>query len=93
LLFSLSGFIPGTVLSEGSILNLVVEFDPLGPLGPKSAALTFLTDQGTTFGSPGGSFSFELQGEAVPEPSSLLLFGIAILAVIIYGWRTRKWAA
>jgi hypothetical protein len=88
--FSLSGFAAGTVLPATGVLNLFVDFTPMDPLGLKFAILTFLTDQEAPFGSSGLSFSYDLQGNAVPEPSTLLLLIFCLLGVSGVRWRRRK---
>ena len=77
--FSIDGFTPGTVLGQGDLLNLILNFDPLFPPGQKFATLTILTDQGAPFGQAGASFVYNLTGAAVPEPASIAVFGIATL--------------
>ena len=37
-----------------------------------------------------GTFTFELQSVAIPEPTSLALCGLAALGMLGYGWRRRK---
>lgn len=67
-MFSLGTFTPGIVLGQGGLTNLDLHFNPTGSAGNKSATLTFVTDQGTSFGSVGQSFSFSLSGLAVGSP-------------------------
>ena len=45
--------------------------------GLKNAVLTLVTDQNAAFGETGDIFTFNLTGEVVPEPSSIILLGIA----------------
>ena len=52
----------------------------------------------SNFAAGGNDFAVDdiflgTQSTVVPEPSSLLLFGIGILGVLGYGWRQRKKAA
>jgi len=65
-LFTLLGFTPGTVLGKNQSANLSVRFAASAPPGPKSATLTFLTDQGAAFGTSGQSFGIPLTGTGVP---------------------------
>ena len=85
--FSLSGFAAGAVLPATGVLNLFVDFTPTGL---KFAILTFLTDQDAPFGSDGLSFSCDLQGNVVPELSTLLLLIFCLLGVSGVRWRCRK---
>jgi hypothetical protein len=80
LLFSLLGFTPGMVLHMGDIAHLRIQFGPVLP-GSYSATLSFLTDQGASFGTPGQSFNFQLSGNyaiGTPEPATLGLLGGAL---------------
>lgn len=89
--FSIDGFTPGTVLSQGDVLNLVLNFDPLFPAGDKFATLTILTDQGAPFGLAGASFIYDLMGVAVPEPASMVVFGLCTIGGLgFYRWRRRR---
>jgi lysophospholipase L1-like esterase len=82
-LFSLSGFLPGMVLSKGQLANLLVEFAG-GSAGTKSATLVLQTDEGAALGALGATFTITLMA-TVPEPSSLLLMtlGVAGLAALL----------
>jgi len=37
------------------------------------------------------NFRFEGTAAAVPEPSSLLLLGTAVISLVGYGWRRQQW--
>jgi hypothetical protein len=88
-MFSLSGFSLGSVLSKGEWEDLTVNFTPTSS-GLKTATLRLITDQGTAFGSTGDSFLFTLQGNAVPEPSTLAIWSLLGAAVGVGAWR-RRW--
>jgi len=66
---------PDTVVSSGQTLNLTLTFDPGGVEGVFGATLTLLTDQGAAFGETalGDPFVFNLTGESIPEPATILL--------------------
>ena len=56
----------------------------------------FSTDGGSTWSVPTPNVSmgaFEIFGTAVPEPASLVLFGIGIAGLAVFGRRRRKLAA
>lgn len=70
------GFVPGI-----NILEFVVVNDPLGPNDPTP--------------NPTGLLVTNLQGTAsglvvIPEPSSIILFGLGTIALFGFGWRRRK---
>lgn len=88
--FGLAGFTPGTVLSPGDDLNLLVQFNAMLPFGPRNATLTFFTDQNAAFGASGSSFSFNLQANVVPEPSSLVVWGLLGGVTAAATWRRRR---
>ena len=89
-MFSLVGFLPGTVLSVLDIESLVVRFDTAAAAsGHRSAMLTITTDQGAAFGDEGDQFVFQLDGTAVPEPSSLLLLAVGATVLLACGRRGR----
>ncbi len=57
----------------------VLDFDASGVPASDSALLTFQTDDDTTFGGLGNTYSYDLTANAiskVPEPSSVLLLSI-----------------
>ena len=59
--FSIDAFDPLTVIETDGIAVLSVEFDATGlSIGPKSATLTFTTDQGTSVGAAGAQFQISL---------------------------------
>jgi hypothetical protein len=72
------GFTP-TVLTKGDSEFVVLDFDASGVPASDSALLTFQTDDDTTFGGLGNTYSYDLTASAiskVPEPSSVLLLSI-----------------
>ncbi len=81
-LFSLGSSIIGTVLAADESVLFDVLFEGDYPFGPRTATLTIVTDQNAPLGSIGASFSYDLQGMAVPEPSSLALLGLGALGLI-----------
>ncbi len=59
--FSISSFVPGTVLEAGATQGYTIEFDSTGlPPGAKTAILTFSTDEGSSFGTVGTQFQIIL---------------------------------
>jgi hypothetical protein len=72
------GFTP-TVLTKGDSEFVFLDFDASGVPASDSALLTFQTDDDTTFGGLGNTYSYDLTANAiskVPEPSSVLLLSI-----------------
>lgn len=86
--FSLQPGTIGEVLSEGSSTTLALDFQGLKH-GTYLAGLTILTDQDSAFGYAGDSFSYELRARVVPEPSSLVLLGVAFGGVVSLRRRIR----
>lgn len=69
-LFSLGGFVPGSVLGKGGIQDLAIGFNADATTGNKSATLTLWTDQNAPFGQTGDPFVFDLFAEVIlPLPS------------------------
>lgn len=92
--FSLENFTPGMVLTKNQLENLLVSFmhnyggrDDYGVV--RTATLTITTDVGTAFGSMGSTYSFNLQATTIPEPSTILMFGIIAIAGL---WLNKKTA-
>jgi hypothetical protein len=91
--FSLPLFGPGSVVGEGGVLDVEIQLDGTAPLGPKSATLTFTTNQGAAFGGNGQQFMWDLTGNviepsyAIPEPTTLGLLGLALAALARRRWR------
>jgi len=91
-LFSLSGFAPGDVLSQGDVQNLTLGFQPLFP-GVFSATLEILTDEDAPLAAAGNSFFFTLAGtsfapaQIIPEPSTGLMLLLGLVPVMR---RTRR---
>jgi len=65
--FNLVGFTPGMVLSASTLANLSLEFTGAGPLGAKSATLTFTTDVGVALGGSGATYQIALAAD-VADP-------------------------
>lgn len=59
-MFELVGFVPGTVISGGSLANLNVRFLGSSEARDYEATLTLYTDQGAALGGSGQSFSVSL---------------------------------
>ncbi len=77
--FSLSGFTPGTVLSKGNFLNLLISVsNPDHLVVNRQATLTILTDENAAFGIAGNVYTYQLAAYTVPEPSTYVFLGIAI---------------
>ncbi len=64
--FSLSGFIPSSVIAAGGAEDLAVQFDATGAAsGNYAAVLTLTTDQGAAFGGAGQQFSITLGAQVL----------------------------
>lgn len=86
--FAIEGFVPGMVLHEGDMLDLLLRPES-GFFGPFELTLVFETDQYADFGQSGQRFAYQLRGSVaappVPEPGTWALVA-AGLAVV---WRVR----
>jgi hypothetical protein len=88
--FSLDSAFVSAVLLEGDLFDLKLDFSSL-KAGLFNADLTIGTDQNAAFGANGMSFTYHLQGQAVPEPASLAILGAG--ALMLLGARRRRVAA
>lgn len=96
--FSIDTFVPLTVIEAGGIEALPVEFDGTGlSIGPKTATLTFTTDVGSSFGTPGAQFQITLAASVDSvanlggpytgaEGSQIALSGSASIGATQYDW-------
>jgi hypothetical protein len=74
---------PGT---QASPINWS-ELTGLGiPSGTRSVLFNFAPDNSSNL----GVFFSEIQGYAVPEPSTIVVFGTALLGLVAYAWRKRR---
>jgi len=87
--FSLDKSFVSAVLMEGDLFDLKLDFSSL-KAGLFNADLTIATDQNAAFGANGMSFTYHLQGQAVPEPASLAILGAG--ALMLLGVRRRRTA-
>jgi hypothetical protein len=79
--FALDQAFVASVLQEGDLFNLKLDFGAL-KAGFYNADLTISTDQNAAFGSNGMSFTYHLQGQAVPEPASFAILGAGGLMLL-----------
>ena len=86
--FVLEGFTPGTVLSEGGLLDLALR--PLaGFAGAYDLTLTFVTDQFADPGQMGKQFEYRLSGSVTPVPEASA-WGMALAGLaMVLGLRQR----
>jgi len=96
-LFTLTGFVPGTVLSPGEMLQLMLTFDPetLAASGVSLSAdlleetlLTIITDMGTEFGGRDGqTLTYRLNWDflvgVISEPAVGGLLALAVVGLIV----------
>jgi len=80
--FTLEGWTPGTVLSEGGLLDLALR-PVAGFAGDFELTLTFVTDQFANPGQVGKQFEYRLSGSVTPVPEAsvwgLTLAGLAMV--------------
>jgi hypothetical protein len=79
----------------GLITAGLYDSDGITLLNTVSAVSNDFTSGGIAFrgAGPGAFVSFDtvqVESTAVPEPSTLALFGIGTLSLLGYGWRSRK---
>jgi hypothetical protein len=89
--FSVTGFTPGQVLSEGQSMVLDLGFSSTAA-GTYSGLLELVTDEGVGLGGAGGdTFFYDLAALAtVPEPSSMLLLSAGIGGALMVLRRQRR---
>ena len=75
-----ANFIPGATFSPGATASYGISFAPTAD-GIYNASLTLFTDENAALGGSGSSFSYNLVGSAVPEPSTVVLTGVAVLGL------------
>lgn len=81
-LFSLDGFTAGSQLAKSASLDFDIDFAaPPGVLGPRSATLTFLTDEGKALGVAANAFEFDLIATAVPEAGAWQMLGAGLVCI------------
>jgi PEP-CTERM motif len=85
--FSLDQAFVASVLQEGDLFDLKLDFRSL-KAGLFNADLVIGTDQNAAFGANGMSFTYHLQGQAVPEPASFAILGAG--ALMLLGARRRR---
>ncbi len=86
--YSLGGFTPGTVLSKGMSLNLLLSITNLDHLvRTRNATLTIVTDENAALGETGNVYTYQLVAYTVPEPSSCIFL---TLAIVFFAFQGKK---
>ena len=91
--FSISGFVPRSVLHAGSSSSLEISYLASGALGDQRASLSIITDQGAALAATGQTFTYSIQAVAVPEPPALLTMTFAAVCCGIGKWARRRQSA
>ena len=89
-LFDIIGFTSGTVLHKDDILSLELGYNGTGTLGMKNATLTVFTDDDAALGANGLHFSYGINANVVPEPSTLVLLLMGAFALLAYPRYRRR---
>ena len=74
--FTLANFTAGTILNEGNMFDLKIDFSSLTS-GPESATLAIQTDQGAALGTAGAVFDYTLTANVAPAPEPSALAALA----------------
>jgi hypothetical protein len=84
--FSVVGFTTNTVLAEAQSVTVMLDFS--GPTaGNYTANLSFSTDEGAPAGGAGAVMAYLLDPDVIPEPATVLTFGMGLAGL---GWARRR---
>jgi len=84
--FSVLGFTTNTVLAEAQSVTVALDFSG-ATVGNYDADLSWSTDQGAALGGNGAVYTFLLDPWVVPEPATIVTFGMGLAGL---GWVRRR---
>ncbi len=91
--FTLANNINKTVLNDGSLQDLGINFAPL-VAGPYTATLEIFTDQYADFGKTGAEYTLNLQGSGLPFPEpatwAMMLTGFGLIGATVRSRRSWR---